>query len=186
MVEPATPEPYVLSDKGLEEIRRRVTSTCSCCGENVHDFDTADVLELLDDVDRLRPLVAAATEFTFRPNYGDMTGQFIPEENPEERDAIVLSWRGPAEPGGDPDRWVILWRTRDCWSRRKQKFVYENSAGNRTDAFIADTRFTLAEATALVPGMLQRLQNVRVPELRRLVESWADRERTAPAADTAS
>ncbi|ACU71837.1 hypothetical protein Caci_2928 [Catenulispora acidiphila DSM 44928] len=47
-------EPYALSDKGLEEIRRRVTGTCSCCGENVHDFDTADVLELLDDVDRLR------------------------------------------------------------------------------------------------------------------------------------
>lgn len=46
--------PYVLNDKGLEEIRQRVTGTCGCCGENVHDFDTADVLELLDDVDRLR------------------------------------------------------------------------------------------------------------------------------------
>jgi len=50
----APAEPYVLSDKGLEEIRRRVTGTCECCGENVHDFDVADVLELLDDVDRLR------------------------------------------------------------------------------------------------------------------------------------
>lgn len=180
------PTPYALSGKGLEEIRRRVTGTCGCCGENVHDFDVPDVLELLDEVDRLRPLVAAATEFTFRPDYGDVTDRFISEENPEDRDAIVLSWRGPAEPGGDPDRWVILWRTRDCWSRRKQKFVYENSAGNRTDAFIADTRFTLVEAVALVPGMLQRLQDVRIPELRRLVESWVERERNEPATDAAS
>lgn len=51
---PEPTEPYVLSGKGLEEIRRRVTGTCGCCGENVHDFDVSDVLELLDDVDRLR------------------------------------------------------------------------------------------------------------------------------------
>lgn len=176
MIEPATPVPYVLSDKGLEEIRQRVTGTCGCCGDNVHEFDVPDVLELLDDVDRLRPLAAAATEFTFRPDYGDVTGQFIPEENPEDGDAIVLSWRGPAEPGGDPDRWVIMWRHRNCWSRQKQAFVYEMSAGNRTDSFIADTRFTLTEATALVPEMLQRLQDVRIPELRRLVELWAERD----------
>lgn len=169
------PEPYVLSDKGLEEIRRRVTGTCSCCGENVHEFDVPDVLELLDDVDRLRPLVAAATEFTFRPDYGDVVGEFAPYENPEDRDAIVVSWRGPAEPGGDPDQWIVGWR-RDCWSRAKQKFIYELSAGNRTDTFIADTRFTLAEAVALVPGMLQRLQDVRIPELRRLVASWVERD----------
>jgi hypothetical protein len=57
MSEPMSDEPavpYVLSEKGLEEIRRRVTGTCSCCGENVHEFDVPDVLELLDDVDRLR------------------------------------------------------------------------------------------------------------------------------------
>lgn len=54
MAEPTTEVPYVLSDKGLEEIRQRVTGTCGCCGENVHDFDVPDVLELLDEVDRLR------------------------------------------------------------------------------------------------------------------------------------
>lgn len=176
MAEPTTEVPYVLSDKGLEEIRRRVTGTCSCCGENVHDFDVPDVLELLDEVDRLRPLVAAATEFTFRPDYGDVVGEFAPYENPEDRDAIVLSWRGPFKEGSGRDRWAILWRTRECWSRQKQAFVYENSAGNRTDAFIADTRFTLAEAVALVPGLLQRLQDVRVPELRRLVASWVEQK----------
>lgn len=175
----APAEPYVLSDKGLEEIRRRVTGTCSCCGENVHDFDTADVLELLDDVDRLRPLVAAATEFTFRPDYGDVAGEFEHYDNPEDRDAIVLSWRGPSEEGGDPDRWAIRWRTHDCWSRSKRTFVHEPSGGNRGDDFIADTRFTLAEATALVPGMLKRLQDVRILELRRLVASWAERDAAA-------
>lgn len=172
--------PYVLSDKGLAEIRQRVTGTCSCCGENVHDFDVPDVLELLDDVDRLRPLVAAATEFTFRPDYGDAAGEFAPYDNPEIQDAIVLSYRGPSEEGADPDRWIIGWR-RDCRSRAKQKFVYELSAGNRTDTFIADTRFTLAEAIALVPEMLQRLQDVRIPELRRLVASWAEEEPERPA-----
>lgn len=169
-----TETPYVLSDKGLEEIRRRVVGTCGCCGENVHEFDTADVLELLDDVDRLRPLVAAATEFTFRPNYGDVTDKFPAYENPEDRDAITLSWRGPSEEGGDPDRWAIRWRFRNCWSRSQGTFVHEPSAGNRDGDFIADTRFTLAEAMALVPGMLQRLQDVKIPELRRMVESWAE------------
>lgn len=176
MTDLTTSAPYVLSDKGLAEIRRRVTGTCGCCGENVHEFDTADVLELLDDVDRLRPLVAAATEFTFRPDYGDVADEFASYENPEDRDAITLSYRGPSEEGGDPDRWVIMWRHHNCWSRKKQKFVHEYSAGNRTDSFIADARFTLAEAMALVPRMLQRLQDVKIPELRRLVESWAERE----------
>jgi hypothetical protein len=63
---------YVLSDKGLEEIRRRVTGTCSCCGENVHEFDVPDVLELLDDVDRLRAAAAKLrTEYGARVTYAD-------------------------------------------------------------------------------------------------------------------
>lgn len=137
--------------------------------------EVADLYSVLDEVERLHPLLAAATEFTFRPDYGDVVGEFAPYENPEGRDVIVLSWRGPAAEGDDPDRWIIGWR-RDCWSRKKQKFVYEMSAGNRTDTFIADTRFTLAEAVALVPGMLQRLQEVRIPELRRKVASWAEKD----------
>lgn len=142
----------------------------------IHGLLAEHVGELATEVRQMCPLMAAATEFTFRPDYGDVTAEFAPYDNPEHHDEIVLSWRGPSEEGGDPDRWVIKWRHHECWSRKKQAFVYENSAGNRTASFIADTRFALAEAVALVPGMLQRLQDVRIPELRRLVASWAERD----------
>lgn len=140
------------------------------------DRSLAAIRELDEEATWMRELLDHATEFTFRPDYGNVTAEFAPYDNPEHRDEIVLSWRGPFEEGDDPDRWVIKWRHHECWSRKKQAFVYELSAGNRTAGFIADTRFTLAEAVALVPGMLQRLQNVRIPELRRLVESWAERD----------
>lgn len=143
--------------------------------QQIHRLLAEHVGALAAEVDRLRPLVAAATEFTFRPDYGDVVGEFAPYENPEDRDVIVLSYRGPAETDGDPDRWAIRWR-RDCWSRSQQRFVYEPSGGNRGGDFITDTRFTLAEAVALVPGMLQRLQDVRIPELRRLAASWAEQD----------
>lgn len=116
-------------------------------------------------------LLAAATEFTFRPDYGDVVAEFAPYENPESRDAIVLSYRGPAVEVDDPDRWVIRWRTHECWSRSRKTFVHEASVKDR-DNFATDTRFTLAEAVALVPAMLSRFQEVRIPELRRLVDSW--------------
>jgi hypothetical protein len=49
-----TEVPYVPSDELIAEIRARVTGTCGCCGYDVHDFETADVLTLMDEVDRAR------------------------------------------------------------------------------------------------------------------------------------
>ena len=137
------------------------------------------VRELDEEAQQLRDLLAHATEFTFRPDYGDVADEFASYDNPEDRDAIVLSWRGPSEEGGDPDRWAIRFRHHDCWSRSQHAFVYEPSAGNRGNDFKADTRFTLEEAVALVPEMLERLQKARIPQLRRLVESWAERDAAA-------
>lgn len=132
------------------------------------------VRELDEEACRLRDLVDHATEFTFRPDYGDVNDEF--DDDPEQQDAIVLSWRGPSEPGGDPDRWAIRWRNRLCWSRSESAFVHEPGGGNRSGEFVADTRFTLDEAVVLVPGMLARLETVRIPELLRKAESWAARD----------
>jgi hypothetical protein len=94
---------------------------------------------LVKEAAHLRDLVAHATEFTFRPNYGDVNDEF--SDDPERRDAVVLSWRGPSSvEGGDP-------------------------------AFLADCRFSLDEAVGLMPGILRAIEAVRVPELKRMVEA---------------
>ena len=119
----------------------------------------------------MRPeaLLAHATEFTFKPDYGALKDEF--DDDVEHRDAIVLAWRGPAVKGGDPDRWAIKFQTHYCWSN-SEGWVWEPSAGNRTEEFIAETRFSLEEATYLVPTLLADIQAERIPQLQAKVDSW--------------
>jgi hypothetical protein len=125
---------------------------------------------LVKEAAHLRDLVAHATEFTFRPNYGDVNDEF--SDDPERRDAVVLSWRGPSSvEGGDPDRWAILHQHSWCWSRSGREFVYEPFPSARDAAFLADCRFSLDEAVGLMPGILRAIEAVRVPELKRMVEA---------------
>lgn len=131
------------------------------------------IRELDEEAVRLRDLVDHATEFTFRPDYGDLNDQF--SDDPAGRDSIVLSRRGPARKGGHPDWWAILLHGRWCWSSSEKTFVFEPSPGNRDDAFLAATRFTLDEALNLIPGLLRDVEAERLPELRSMVEARAAR-----------
>lgn len=119
-------------------------------------------------------LLAAATEFTFRPDYGDLNDQF--SDDPEHRDAITVAWRGPAEKGGDPDRWAVLLDGSYCWSRSKCEFVYEPRPSSRGAEFYTDHRFSRDEAVALVPEILRTIEAERIPQLRIQVEARALRE----------
>ena len=135
-------------------------------------------LEAVRDVaaenEQLRDLLAHATEFTFRPDYGPLNNEF--SDDPAGREAVVLSWRGPASvEGGDPDRWAILHDHHWCWSRSKRQFAYEPFPSERDDAFLSDHRFTLDEAVALVPGILRGIEEVRIPGLKRMLEVRAAR-----------
>lgn len=134
------------------------------------DRSLAHVRDLNEEAAYLRDLVAHATEFTFRPDYGALNDEF--SDDPEWRDAVVLSWRGPSSvEGGNPDRWAILHQHHLCWSRSGRKFVYEPFPSARDAAFLADCRFSLDEAVKLMPGILRAIEAVRVPELKRMVEA---------------
>lgn len=56
-----------MSDERLEQIRRRVTGTCSCCGYDIHDFEVGDVLDLLAEADRARRVEATVYAVPPRP-----------------------------------------------------------------------------------------------------------------------
>lgn len=127
------------------------------------------VRDVAEENEQLRDLLAHATEFTFRPDYGPLNNEF--SDDPAGREAVVLSWRGPSSvEGGGPDRWAILHDHHWCWSRSKRQFAYEPFPSERDGAFLADHRFTLDEAVALVPDILRGIEEVRIPELKRMLE----------------
>lgn len=134
------------------------------------------VRELDEEAQQLRELLAHATEFTFRPNYGDLNDEF--SDDPEHRDGVVLAWRGPSVEGGDPDRWAIILHGHWGWSRTKGDFEFgvRPSDDEDDDEFFSDRRFSRDEAVALMPEILSMLQDQRIPELRRHVESRARRK----------
>ena len=136
--------------------------------------DTNPALKHDQEVQHLRDLLTAATEFTFRPDYGDVNDQF--SDDPEGRDAITLAWRGPSEKGGNPDRWAILSDDTWCWSQATRSWVYEQRPSNRDSAFLGACRFSRSEAVALVPEILREIETRRVPELRRMVEARGERQ----------
>lgn len=126
------------------------------------------------EVERLTELLSHATEFTFRPDYGDLNDRF--SDDPEHRDAVTVAYRGPAEKGGDPDRWAILSDDTWCWSRATRAWVYERSPSNWDANFRTDCRFSRDEAVALVPEILREIKARRIPELRAQVEARRERQ----------
>lgn len=118
-------------------------------------------------------LLHHATEFTLVPDYGELNDAF--SDDPAWRDRLTIAWRGASEEGGDDDRWAILWRHSNCWHNGRQRFVYEHSPGNRTEKFIASTRFTLEEAAALIPKLLVIIEFGGKEGLRSAIEERAAR-----------
>lgn len=162
-----TEAPYVLSDKGLEEIRRRVTGTCECCGENVHEFDTADVLELLDEVDRLRALVARATRFTFGDTdpYAHPHAAIDAAADIDEDDEGVV--RVTARPGLDERaRGIVRWSV-NCggWVRTHGgRWVDEPQPSDRSEKFMRATRWPDAMSAITLAQELIEAGHPRLPE----------------------
>lgn len=127
----------------------------------------AYVLEQREE--RLAKMLSHSTEFTFRPDFGDLNDQF--SDDPEQRDAITVTYRGPSEKGGNPDRWAILHGGAWCWSKVEGCWVYEVRPSSRGEDFFAACRFSRDEAVALVPSLLRGIEALRIPELQRMVEA---------------
>lgn len=136
--------------------------------------------ELDEEATWMRKLLAAATEFTFSPDYGHLNSMF--SDDPAGHDAVVLSWRGPSIEGGDPDRWAIKYHGVYCWSRSGRDWTFEPRPSSRDNGFLDDHRFSRDEALALVSALLGKIQAERIPELRRMVQERAKRK----AADDAT
>lgn len=91
-------------------------------------------------------LLAHASRFTYQPT--------VPEFDGVLTDDWTRHYLVSIEPRGG-DTWAIRYELdASCWSRTAGDWVYEPRPSERTDEFIADTRFTLTEALAVLPQVL--------------------------------
>lgn len=127
-------------------------------GEAIHD--------VCGRSERLQDQLVHATEFRFRPDFGDLNDQF--SDDPEFTYSITVTWRGD-------DRWAICIDSHRCRSKGKQGWVYEMRSSDRTEEFLADTRFGLDEAVALMPGILREVEAEMIPRLTAQVAARTER-----------
>jgi hypothetical protein len=102
-----------------------------------------DLGGLLATVAELRARLAAATQFTFRPDLGELA-------------AAAFFWEVNLFPAGDRT-WMVMWSaSRRCWSRERDDWVTKEEAAVREATKRSDVRFSLDDAMALVPRILER------------------------------
>lgn len=53
------------------------------------------------------------------------------------------------------DVWAIVTHTGFCWTRERIGFCYESQPSNRTREWLAESRWTLAEAMAEIPRAIE-------------------------------
>jgi hypothetical protein len=115
------------------------------------------VAETLEEENaRLRSVINAATEFCFRPSFGEVGAWF--NDDPEWHYRIDVVWRG--------EGWWSIRHSSYCWTTT-EGWQLEPSSSNRTDEFLAAARFNLPEALRLVPGLLKDVEERTIPHLEK-------------------
>lgn len=88
----------------------------------------------------------------------------------EER-CITLESRGHA----GEDRWAIL-DGHHCYNRRTRRWVYEMRPSERSEQFLQDCRYTLAEARPLIARLVYELHRHARRKVARIIRVQAERE----------
>jgi hypothetical protein len=122
-------------------------------------------MEEIDEVDQT-PVLDLSDMGRYVSNYS-----FVYWKGEYEERSITLELRGHV----GEDRWAIK-DGHHCYNRRTRRWEYERLPSGRSDRFLRDCRYTLAEARPLISRLVFELHDHARRRVARLIRNHHDKE----------